>query len=120
VEKKEMVTTLLSLIAKQNTKRAERAAAERDEKGDFIILPVIYLNYPSSYLRYWYIEIDRETIRDRVVAEVAKWARDKSIKVMLNEVNGYNNTSDKGHLKRYSSYHIMSLYHRPSIRGCIR
>jgi hypothetical protein len=48
VEKKEMVTTLLSLIAKQNTKRAERAAAERDEKGDFIILPVIYLNYPSS------------------------------------------------------------------------
>jgi hypothetical protein len=70
---------MLEMIAKRNAKRA----AERDEK-------------------------EKENARERIVAEVAKWARDKNIKAMLNEVNGVR-SPDKTALKRYPRAIIIHL-----------
>jgi hypothetical protein len=76
---------MMEMIAKRNAKRA----AEREEK-------------------------EKEVARERIVSEVAKWARDKNIKAMLNEVNGLK-TPDKNALKRQSTLTPVTKAYRKAL-----
>jgi len=60
-------------------------------------------------------ESEKENLRERIVHEVEQWAKGRSIKSMLNELNGLNNLNEQGYLKRGDTFKEVSRSYKRAL-----
>jgi hypothetical protein len=60
-------------------------------------------------------ENKKEETKDRIIKEVSKWSKQKTVQIMLNEIMGYTSSKHEKYLRRTSTLAVVSKAYKLSL-----